>query len=232
MPRDVLLAALDKAADPRLERAFRQAGYAVTAAAGSVDTATLAAGWNFDAVLVAADAVPPILALLPIVMPTGSRPLPVCCIVAADATAETALLEAGAALCLPPAAAADQVVERMRTLMRLATGQPRRPQLGDLDVDPAERRAYWRGTPLTLRPTEFELLLRLAHRAGEAVAATELTRRLWPDQDVALRRLTVHIHHLRAALAAITARPLLHSLPGGFYLLSAQPPAGGRRRRP
>jgi len=224
--RSLLLICLDGVRPPD-PTPFKRAGFEVGVTTSPDDAVARVC----DVALVVAPRPPPILDLLTRLVPARRR-LPVLCVTTAAAPEEIALLEAGASLCLAPGLADGELMDRTRHLLRLALGQPRRPQLGDLEIDPGRRQAWWRGVAIPLRPVEFDLLLALGERAGEPVTTASLASALWPGADgaTASRRLSVHLHHLRRALAVTARRPLLHTRPNGIAVLSATTP--GARRRP
>jgi DNA-binding response OmpR family regulator len=77
------------------------------------------------------------------------------------------------------------------------------PAPGGLMIDPARRRASLHGTPLDLRPREFELLALLVRHPGQVFSREALLRQVWGDSDfLDPRTVDVHIRRLRARLAA------------------------------
>jgi DNA-binding response OmpR family regulator len=74
---------------------------------------------------------------------------------------------------------------------------------GGLVIDPARRRASLSGTPLDLRPREFELLAMLARHPGQVFSREALLRQVWGDSGfLDPRTVDVHVRRLRARLAA------------------------------
>jgi two-component system, OmpR family, response regulator len=231
---------LDTPAPGRAWRAVRRAGWTITSApvqatddSPAVWLAALAAPHAHNAAAIHAPQAETALILTRGLHETAFDG-PILCIVPTTPDEETALLAAGASLCLPPDEAdGPTLVLTLRLLTRLKLGLPRHRQLGDLDIDLAGRRARRAGVPLALRPVEFDLLARLAAQPGETVGPDDLIRATAPDRDPsrAGNTLAVHIHHLRQALDAPFSTPLLHTVPGMGYLLAADPPRGLSRRR-
>jgi len=163
---------------------------------------------------------------------TGRRPcLPVICLTASPPSEEMALLEAGAALCLPKDSTAASVAASLQRLTGMAPVDRRDYRLADLHVDLFAGQVSRGGRPLELRPIERDILLHLARRGGAAISRAELQRLLWPGEPVSASRLAVHMHHLRAALDDGGGLPLVHTEGGGGYILAAEPPKGARRLR-
>ena len=94
-------------------------------------------------------------------------------------------------------------VTRLRAQMAQTPLSPP-PTAPDLLIDPARRRAVFRGVALDLRPREFDLLALLAASPGRVYTREALLRQLWGHDDyVDLRTVDVHVRRLRAKMAAI-----------------------------
>jgi DNA-binding response OmpR family regulator len=73
--------------------------------------------------------------------------------------------------------------------------------VGDVEIDPSARIARRGGTPLELRPREFELLLLLARNVGRAITREQLQAEIWNDQwGSSSKSLDVHVSTLRRSL--------------------------------
>jgi two-component system OmpR family response regulator/two-component system response regulator QseB len=117
----------------------------------------------------------------------------------------------------------DELAARLRALVRRSDGDPR-PQLevGALCIDPAARRATWRGAPVELSPREFDLLRVFARSAGRWLSKEQLAERLYGwEEGVESNALEVHIHHLRRKLDPA----LIVTQRGVGYMLRALDPA-------
>jgi DNA-binding response OmpR family regulator len=80
--------------------------------------------------------------------------------------------------------------------------------LGDIRIEPATRTVLRSGTPVALRPREFDLLLALARRAGDVISRSDLLREVWGYQsDVMSRTVDTHMGQLRAKLEDDPAAP-------------------------
>ncbi len=138
-------------------------------------------------------------------------------------------LELGADDYVPKPCTPRELLARLRAILRragpsAASGGHGRGSLrcGALHVEPAARRATWRGAPLDLTSTEFGLLEHLARNAGRVVSKEELS-----EQGLG-RRLTrydrsidVHMSHLRAKLGELAdGRSPIQTVRGiGYQLL-------------
>jgi DNA-binding response OmpR family regulator len=81
-------------------------------------------------------------------------------------------------------------------------------RFGSVEVNPRGRQVLLEGRPVALRPREFELLLTLVRRRGEAVSRSELLRDVWGYGDgVVTRTVDSHIVQLRRKLEREPTRP-------------------------
>ncbi|HEY3218463.1 MAG TPA: response regulator transcription factor [Candidatus Limnocylindria bacterium] len=105
-----------------------------------------------------------------------------------------------------------ELVLRIQTVLR-RTAQQVRPgtiDRGDTRIDLAARQVFRRGVEIRLTPTEFDLLVELASRAGEAIAHEALLAKVWgPEYRTEGHYLKVYIARLRDKLEADPASPRL-----------------------
>jgi DNA-binding response OmpR family regulator len=101
----------------------------------------------------------------------------------------------------------DELAARLRLAVRpapAAVAEYRGTRLvyGPLEIAEDSRTVSVRGVRVDLRPKEYQLLVLLARRAGQALRRDQLIDRLWPSGwDGAERALEVHIGGLRKKLA-------------------------------
>lgn len=97
----------------------------------------------------------------------------------------------------------DELLARIRALLRRRPDAADPLRFGALVIEPQRREARVGDTRLALTPTEFALLEVLVRQAPEAVARHVLVASGWPDavDDVRANLLEVHIARLRAKLA-------------------------------
>jgi two-component system response regulator MprA len=154
--------------------------------------------------------------------------IPVLMLTARVETADrVAGLDAGADDYLPKPFELDELLARLRALLRRASpeseGDPAGPpvQMAGLRVDAAARRVWWHTAELTLSKTEFDLLELLVRNAGIVLTHSAIYDRIWgydfgPDS----KNLAVYIGYLRRKLDAAGAPSLIRTVRGVGYSLS------------
>ena len=74
-------------------------------------------------------------------------------------------------------------------------------RFGDVEVRPAARTVTKGGRPVSLKPREFELLLRFLERPGIVFSRVRLLREVWAAAaDVMTRTVDIHVGELRRKL--------------------------------
>ena len=104
---------------------------------------------------------------------------------------------------------------------------PQRPRVADgFELDVVGYALLREGTPVHLRPREFQLLATLAADPGRAFTRAQLIDLAWGHgRDVDPRTVDVHVHWLRSKIEAQPGRPThLVTVRGvGYRLDPAQP---------
>ncbi|PTY04919.1 DNA-binding response regulator [Opitutaceae bacterium EW11] len=96
----------------------------------------------------------------------------------------------------------DELLARLRALVRRTTGQTRSLiEVGDMKIDTAARRVFLAGVDVPLTAREYVLLEYLALHRGETVSRTALYEHLFDENDDSLSNLLdVHVSNLRRKL--------------------------------
>lgn len=118
----------------------------------------------------------------------------------------------------------DEFVARIEALLR--RGDLRRHEselrVGDLVLDPITRRVTRGDRRLDLTPREYALLRYLMENAGAVVSRTQLLNAVWGlGFEPGTKVLEVYVRYLRRKLEESDAPPLLHTLRGMGYVISA-----------
>ena len=221
----VLLAEDDRAVREALVRALELEGHEVQAV--NDGAAALAAVACDRPDLVILDWMMPVLDGLSVcrrLRAAGDR-LPVLILTArAEVSDRVAGLDAGADDYLPKPFSLDELLARVRALLRRASPDDpdRQLRFADLVVEPAARRA-WRGDrELELTKTEYELLEVLVRNAGIVCTHSMIYDRVWgydfgPDS----KTLAVYISYLRRKLEEGGETRILHTVRGVGYTVRA-----------
>jgi DNA-binding response OmpR family regulator len=139
---------------------------------------------------------------------------------------ETALFDAGADEYIRKADFKPQLfLRRVAAVLRRATQTGNAAiQAGPLTIYPARREAIVDGTPLSLTPTEFDILGKLASNPERAISRKELLDRGAEGEDPAVdRTVDVHILAIRRKLKSFSW--LVSTVWGVGYRLGAGPDA-------
>jgi two-component system, OmpR family, KDP operon response regulator KdpE len=189
---------------------LRNAGYSVEAAETK------------EQALAALAARPPDALVLDLVLPDGrgvevceqvrgwSR-LPIVVLSAVgDEREKVRALDAGADDYITKPFGTDELLARLRAVMRRSAEAGGSPlvQIGELEIDIADRRVTRAGEVVHLTPIEFDLLRVLAQHRGRLVTHRQLLREVWgPEYGEETHYLRVHVAHIRAKLERDPSRP-------------------------
>jgi DNA-binding response OmpR family regulator len=142
-----------------------------------------------------------------------------------DETDRVVGLELGADDYVVKPFSADEVIARIRAVLRRARPEERQEpiELGQLRLEPETRRATLAGEPLDLSRKEFDLLGELARNAGRVVSREDLMARVWDENWFGpTKTLDTHIGWLRRKLGETASEPrYIHTVYGVGFRLSA-----------
>jgi two-component system response regulator MprA len=221
----LVIAEDDRAVRESVTRALELEGYDVTAVADGAAALDTASGDDVD-LLVLDLGMPHIdgLTVCRRLRSQGSR-LPILVLTARTEVADRVSgLDAGADDYLPKPFSLDELLARLRALLRRANpeddGEAQTLRAGDVTVDEAARRA-WRGErELELTKTEFDLLQLLVRNADVVLSHTTIYDRIWGyDFGPESKALAVYIGYLRRKTEEAGEPRLIQTVRGVGYTL-------------
>ena len=109
-----------------------------------------------------------------------------------------------------PVEVAARVRSQLRRYFQLGGGA-RRPEvlaLGGIQMDDREKTVTLDGDPVSLTPTEYDILKLLLEHPGQVFSPREIYRKVWKDAPFGSENtVAVHIRHLREKLEIDPAEP-------------------------
>jgi len=218
----VLVVDDDEAIRKALERALRLEGFAVEVADGGGRALELVDECRPGVIVL--DVVMPDMSGITVVSRLRARGIevPICVLSARDEVEDrVAGLEAGADDYVVKPFDLEELVARLRALLRRAPATEREVlRLGELIIDPVQRRVQRGGREVELTRREFELLEELARHRNVVLSRQQLLERVWGyDFEVDGNVVDVFVSYLRRKLEAGGEPRIIQTVRGiGFVL--------------
>jgi two-component system OmpR family response regulator len=221
----ILLIEDDRTTADYIVKGLNESGYVVDHAVDGREGLLLAAGGEFDLVIV--DRMLPELDGLSVIQALRAAKVqtPVLVLSALGQVEDRVSgLRAGGDDYLTKPFAFSELLARVEALMRRrgSEGPVTRLAVGDLEMDLLSRAVKRAGQTIDLQPREFKLLEYLMRHAGQVVTRTMLLEGVWDYHfDPQTNVIDVHISRLRQKIDKDFQSPLLHTVRGAGYCLRA-----------
>jgi DNA-binding response OmpR family regulator len=218
----VLLAEDDERLSRVIRRVLEQEGFTVETAADGASAVSLATASPPDVLVL--DVMLPVMTGTQVarVLREGGSRVPILMLTAlAEVHDRVAGLDAGADDYLPKPFAFEELLARLRALLRRGGASTEQTSLraGALEMDLLRHTARLDGAPLELTPTEFRLLETLARQPGRVFTRAGLVEQVWGytfDGNVSI--VETYVSYLRAKLRGPGA-PRIRTVRGVGYAL-------------
>jgi two-component system OmpR family response regulator len=185
-----------------LARTIREEGYAVDTAADGKEGLAKATDTDYDAIVL--DVMLPKLDGWELLHKLrATKKTPVLMLTARDAVSDRIRgLDTGADDYLTKPCDLDELLARLRTLIRRTAGQAKPLlEIGEVVIDQAAKSVSLAGKPVTLTAREYAMVEFLALRRGEVVTRTTLYEHLMDENEDSLSNLLdVHVFNIRKKL--------------------------------
>ena len=162
---------------------------------------------------------------------SAGEDLPVLLLTARDAVPDrVAGLDAGADDYLPKPFALEELLARLRALLRRTQGELSEAvnaplTFSDLTLDPATREVTRAGHPVRLTRTEFNLLELLMRHPRQVLTRAQILEEVWGyDFPTTANSLEVYVGYLRRKTEADNEIRLIHTVRGVGYSLRETAP--------
>jgi heavy metal response regulator len=208
-----------------IRKGLEQSAYSVDVVSTGEDALTHAAAMEYDAIVL--DLMLPGMDGLQVVKALREQDsdVPVLALTARGALEDRVKgLDAGCDDYLPKPFAFDELLARLRALLRRA-GTVRTPVLefADLILDPATRTVTRGGKRIELTNREYALLELLMRHPHQVMTRTSLIENVWGyDFDPSSNVLEVYMNFLRKKIDAGFEKKLLHTVRGVGYVLKEE----------
>ena len=220
----------DRAVRDSLRRSLTFNGYTVELAVDGLDALEKVAAARPDALVL--DVMMPRLDGLEVcrrLRSTGDD-LPILVLTARDSVSErVAGLDAGADDYLPKPFALEELLARMRALLRRtameAEGDSEALAFADLSLDPVTREVTRGDRSISLTRTEFSLMEMLLMNPRRVLTRSRILEEVWGyDFPTSGNALEVYVGYLRRKTEAEGESRLIHTVRGVGYVLRETPP--------
>jgi two-component system, OmpR family, response regulator MprA len=137
-----------------------------------------------------------------------------------DVADKVSALGLGADDYVPKPFSFDELVARMRAVLRRHPGSQELLTYGDVELNQATREVHRSGSLIELTTREYDLLLLLMRHPRQVLTRDQLLQHVWGyASDLETNVLEVHMGHLRQKLEAHNDSRLIQTIRGVGYVL-------------
>jgi len=137
-----------------------------------------------------------------------------------DVTEKVHALSLGADDYVPKPFSFDELVARMRAVLRRLPGSQELLTYSDLELNPTTREVHRDGHLIELTTREYDLLLLLMRHPRQVLTRDQILEQVWGyNAELETNVLEVHLGHLRQKLEASGGARLIQTIRGVGYVL-------------
>lgn len=207
-----------------IKNGFEQEGYAVDSAADGLEGQHYAETNEYDAIIL--DIMLPKKSGLDVLkeLKEGKVKAPILLLTARDSVEDRVKgLNLGADDYLTKPFAFEELLARLRALMRRGAHAVAELKFSDLSLDPSTRKAKRGDTEVALTLKEYSLLEYLLRNPDRVLSRTVISEHVWDQSfDSETNVVDVYINHLRSKLDNDPTRRLIHTVRGVGYVLKEE----------
>ncbi len=208
-----------------IRRHLKENNYSVDLAADGEEALAFTSGTNYDAIVL--DLMLPVLDGATVLRRLRSQgdTTPVLVLTARDGLSDKVkTLDTGADDYLTKPFAFDELLARLRAILRREQVQPRQVKLrsADLELDTVTRRVQRGGVEITLTNKEYALLEYLLRNRGHVLTRAQISEHVWDYDFSGLSNIVdVYIRYLRRKIDDDFEPKLIETIRGAGYRLRA-----------
>lgn len=125
-----------------------------------------------------------------------------------------------------PIEVAARVNSQLRRYLQLGSGaiKPHIYRVGGIELDDSRKSVTCDGSPVSLTPTEYEILKLLISNPGKVYAPKEIYRLIWRENPLSAdNTIAVHVRHIREKIEIDPAEPrYLKAIWGHGYMMEGE----------